>query len=135
MNDIIVPDLSGYNEKQFQRTVEEIAGYCGFGTAYHTKFSIGSDPGYPDLSLFNPRDGGAVFLECKVKKNTPTARQRMWLYDLRCAGFHAYVAHPDWIETIVSVLRGEYLPPKVGSGKVHPDLRDICFPPDFVTEV
>lgn len=133
--DVILPDdLSGLNEKRFQAVVVEVAGILGYTATYHTTFSLGSESGFPDLALFNPTQGGAVFLEVKAGKNRPTAKQRMWLYDLRCAGFHAYVAHASWIEVIVDVLKGRYPPPVVGVGEPHPVLRDICFPPEFIKE-
>lgn len=132
---IILPEgLEKLNEAQFQRTVVEIAAFLGYSVSYHTHFSMGSKSGFPDLALFDPNDGGAVFLEVKVGRNMPTDKQRMWLYDLRCAGFHAYVAHPTHIDLITDVLRGEYLPPQVGTGQVHPDLEPVCYPPDFAKE-
>lgn len=132
MKEIIVPDMSGYSEKMFQRTVVEIASIMGYTEAYHTTFSLGSESGFPDLSLFNPMDGGAVFFECKVKKNRPTDRQRMWLYNLRCAGFHAYMVHPDFIEKAIDVLRDVYPHPEIGTGEAHPDLADITCPPTWI---
>ena len=136
MPDILLPEhLDTLPERQFQNVVEEIAGLCGYSAAYHTRFSLGSDPGFPDLALFNPRQGGAVFLECKVKSNRPSDKQKAWLYELRCSGFHAYCAHPAWMDLIVDVLNGRYPPPMVGTGAPHPVLAPISYPPAYVTEV
>lgn len=100
-------------EKQFQRQVLDTAlKVYGWRRAYHTAFSVRSDPGYPDLTLIH-RDHGALWLELKsgARAAYPSAEQVGWLRDLREAGLHAYVAYPRDVLIVDMLLRGEIFSP------------------------
>lgn len=95
-------------EAQFQRALVATARDYGYALVYHTKFSLGSDPGFPDLILVREeRDGTArcVVVECKRVGKHPTARQQEWLDALgKVAGVEAFCWRPDDWDTIHAVL-------------------------------
>lgn len=68
-------------EAAFQIMVLELAEDLGYSLRYHTHDSRRSEPGFPDLTLVRPRDR-LVFLELKIGRKQPTARQREWLSGL-----------------------------------------------------
>ncbi len=76
-------------ERDLQRQVTDAAARLGW-TCYHTRYSIGSDAGYPDLALDHP-EHGALYLELKVGTNPVTPAQRAWLQTLWEAGQHVAV--------------------------------------------
>ncbi len=93
-------------EAAFQKTVIA-AAYALNWAVFHPRYSIGSDPGYPDLTLVHPKHG-VVWLELKSEKRKPTLAQRWWLERLQEAGQRAYLVKPsDW-EMVERVLRGEF---------------------------
>lgn len=118
----VKPNLT---EKQFQNQVIEIAGYHGFKRVHHETFSMGTKPGYPDLTLVNTEYGGVVWLELKGKKGTVSGHQKAWIRDLQLAGQHAYIAFPEDIETVQMILRGDYPPPEPVTGHVAIGLREL----------
>ena len=71
-------------ERQLQKRVTDAAQALGW-TCYHTRYSLGSEAGFPDLACFHP-EHGALYLELKVGRNHPTAAQRAWLTLLYAAG-------------------------------------------------
>lgn len=91
-------------EAQFQRALVKTARDYGFALVYHTRFSIGSDPGFPDLVLVNEY-GRCVIVECKRVGKEPTEKQREWLRALgRVPGVETYCwTAGDW-DTIHDVL-------------------------------
>lgn len=80
-------------ESRFQTLVVRLAKGHGWTHIYHTKTSIGSTAGYPDLHLIHPA-GLSLFLELKTQKGKPTADQTSWLDALTAAGQRAYIARP-----------------------------------------
>lgn len=72
-------------ERQLQKRVTDAAQALGW-TVFHPRYSIGSDPGYPDLTLVSPDHQAVLWLELKVGRNHPTAAQRAWLTLLHAAG-------------------------------------------------
>ena len=96
-------------ERDLQRRVVGMANALGWET-YHTKNSMQSDKGFPDLVCAHPRHG-VLYLETKV--NAPvTPDQRKWLDLLTAAGQRAWLIYPGdteeggWLER---VLKGEVL--------------------------
>lgn len=110
-------------EKQFQRQIEDLAALLGWSRKYHNLYAVGSDPGYPDLTLLHP-DLGVLWLEVKGVRGRPSAEQVGWLRDIRRAGFHGYVVFPRDIEIVDALLRGDIPPllPHRGITRVHPDV-------------
>jgi hypothetical protein len=56
---------------------------------YHTRYSVGSEPGFPDLVIVGR--GGVLFRELKGPRGRLSDAQRAWLDDLRAAGADADV--------------------------------------------
>jgi hypothetical protein len=89
-------------EAQFQRALVKTAADYGW-LAYHTRFSVGSDPGFPDLVLL--RGAECVIAELKRVGKDPTAKQFAWLDAWgRVPGVRAYVWRPDCWDEIHDVL-------------------------------
>jgi len=93
-------------ERDFQRLVIDAASALGY-RHYAALYSIGSDPGYPDVTLVNPRTKRTIWLELKITRGKVSERQRQWIADLRAAGCAAYVVTPDDWDQIESLLRGD----------------------------
>jgi len=102
------------NEKAFQRQLIDMAANLGYVRTYHTTYSIGSDAGYPDLTLVHPRLG-VVWLEVKGgAKVTIYQKQIDWIEDLQRAGQHAYICKPKDYDLVQAILRGEVPRPVAG---------------------
>ena len=81
-------------EKDLLAAVREKAKSMGF-LCYHTLNSMGSEPGFPDLTLVTV--GRVVFMELKREGLKPTINQVRWLNDLARAGAEVYLVFPsDW---------------------------------------
>ena len=94
-------------ERDFQRLVVDLATGLGW-FHYAALYSLGCDPGYPDLTLVSPSQGRVVWLELKVKSKV-SDMQRVWITALRDAGLPAYVVTPSDFDQIESLLRGDTL--------------------------
>lgn len=102
------------NEKQFLSQVRQLARLYRW-TVYHTRFSFGSDSGFPDLVLV--RRGRLIFAELKTDTGRITPKQAMWLEALqevaRDSGRHpdgflgvsSYVWRPNQLDMIQKILR------------------------------
>ena len=94
--------LRGITEAQFMETLIEAAGYLGF-RAYHTRFSVGSQAGFPDLVLTGK--GRVIFAELKDDRRKLTPAQQEYLDYLRAEGIDAYLWRPsDW-DDIEDILK------------------------------
>jgi hypothetical protein len=105
-------------EEAFRRALRKTAHDYGWTMQYHTRFSVGSDPGFPDEVFVQPGRGGMsrlVVVECKRVGKEPTDRQWEWLRALdRVPGVEAYCWTPaDWDE-IHAVLGRGWLTQEVG---------------------
>lgn len=102
--------LAGYvNESEFQRVVIDLARGLGWGITvsaqkaiaaeaagynvpepeldgliFHPRYSLGSEAGWPDLTLIRRRDRRLIFAELKAEKGKPSHRQEQVLDLLRC---------------------------------------------------
>ena len=72
---------------------------------YHTRFSIGSDPGFPDLVLVKPPH--VIFVELKTQTGVLTPYQKEWLGLLaECEAPPATaVWRPNDVEAVVATLQ------------------------------
>lgn len=92
------------NEAHFQRSVERAAAALGWRT-YHTRFSKGSDKGFPDLVLVKP-PGRILFFELKTGRRKLTVEQRAWIDDLnRCPGVRAFEVRPEQWDWVLELLQ------------------------------
>lgn len=98
-----------FTEKRLQAVVEAAARRNGW-LVYHTYFSRGSAPGYPDLHLVHPTNGISIFRELKTQKGTTSANQKTWLTALTAAGCDAGVWRPiDWFNDTISAFLADPL--------------------------
>lgn len=88
-------------EKDWQRTVRDLARTLGWRRAYHTFDSRRSDTGFPDLVLVRDR---VIFLELKRETGTTTQAQRDWITALHHAQAEVYVARPRHLQALATVL-------------------------------
>lgn len=94
-------------EAAFQRQIQDFAAFCGFNLIYHTRYSLGSPSGYPDLTLVSESKQRVLFIEVKGPKGVVSPAQRVWIDGLRNAGQEAYVFKPqDWPQ-VERVLRSQ----------------------------
>lgn len=94
-------------EPEFQRQIIDMAANLGWVRHYHNLYAVGSDRGYPDLTLVHPRHG-VVWLEVKGGTRCTIYRKQLdWIEDLWAAGQHAYIVKPKDYDLVQSVLRGE----------------------------
>jgi hypothetical protein len=98
----VTEQLKLQSEASWQQQVYDAARLLGW-RAYHTRTSIGSAAGFPDLILVRrPR---VVVAELKREDRDPTADQSAWLDDFRACGIEAYVWKPsDWpfVQTVLA---------------------------------
>lgn len=92
-------------EASFQKTVIDMARVLGW-SCFHPRYSIGSDAGYPDLTMVHPTHG-ALWLELKTRRGRISDAQRAWIDRLTAAGQRAYIVYPDQFDVIEALLRGE----------------------------
>ncbi len=93
------------NESEFQADVIKAAIALGWKT-YHTTYAIGSDRGYPDLTMCHPNHG-VLWLELKGPKGRVADEQREWIESLQDAGQNAYIVFHDQWDMIEDLLNGK----------------------------
>lgn len=97
-------------EAQFQAKVVELAQRCGWLT-YHTKISVMSAQGYPDLTLAHPPTGRVIHAELKSIRGKVRPEQRTWLWALsKCPSVEVALWRPtDWPSIEAALIHGERL--------------------------
>ena len=75
------------------------------GLIFHPRFSVGSESGWPDLTLVRRRDRRIVFAELKTDRGKPTPRQSAVLELLRSVGLEAHLWRPRDMDAIAEALR------------------------------
>jgi len=68
--------LAQVSEAELQAFVRRTARLLGW-RVHHEKYSIGSDSGYPDLTLLHPGQGRTVWMELKREGKWPTRRRKV----------------------------------------------------------
>ena len=90
-------------ERDFQRMVQDAAGYLGFMT-YHTHDSRRSNPGWPDLVLL--KQGRMICLELKTEKGRIRPEQEVWIAELaQVPGVTARIVRPSDLDEILTLLQ------------------------------
>jgi hypothetical protein len=96
-------------EKDWQHTIVEAAQVLGY-RVYHTRLSVGSSAGYPDLTIVgrSPKDRPrCIFAEVKTERGKVSESQADWITWLQECGFEAYIWRPsDW-PIVEKVLKDE----------------------------
>jgi hypothetical protein len=95
----------GVSEPAWKRTVEEAAAFkmeppLLDGLIYHTRWSMGSESGWPDLVLIRAKDSRILFRELKTDKGKVSLRQQAILDLLRRCGMDADVWRPSDLDRI-----------------------------------
>jgi len=94
-----------FNEKDFQRQITKLAGMYRW-TFYHNPYSLGSDTGYPDLTLVH-QDFDKLWIEVKGPKGRIHPDQVKWLAWINAGPTGlAIVAFPDDLEAVGELLQG-----------------------------
>lgn len=93
------------NEATFQRDVLRTAKTRAWDLEYHTRISIGSNEGFPDLVFVRERDRRTVFMELKGPTTPITPAQQKWHDLLVAVGQEAYIFRPKDEERVQEVLR------------------------------
>lgn len=91
------------SEARFQAQIVDMAAAHGWTMRYHNLYAVGSDSGYPDLTLVHPIRG-VVWLEVKGPKPTIYARQVEWLETLQASGERAYLVYPTDFDRVADLL-------------------------------
>lgn len=93
------------SEAHFQGWVMRAAREFGW-SVYHTRFSVLSDGGFPDLVLVKAGEP-VIYAELKRQVGVVTPKQQAWLDVLRSAlGTRVFVWRPDDRPEILRVLGG-----------------------------
>jgi hypothetical protein len=106
--------LAQVSEADLQAFVVRTARLLGY-RVFHPRFSIGSDSGWPDLTLVSPEQQRVVFAELKREGRKPTRTrlvngrlrqgQDAWLATLAEAGQEVYWWYPSCRDEIVTILQ------------------------------
>lgn len=87
----------GMKEADLQQAVEDLAAVLGWQT-YHTRNSIGSRAGFPDLVMWHPLMRRVVFAELKSHRGIVGAAQHRTMESMVMAGAKVYLWRPEhWI--------------------------------------
>ena len=123
------PAAPAWTEAEFQRRVVVMAREAGWGVSmaawrslneelasygqppdplsglvFHPRFSVGSEPGWPDLCLMRRRDGRVLFRELKTDRGAVSARQAAVLELMAACGLDAKVWRPSMLDEIGAEL-------------------------------
>lgn len=93
-------------EARLLRHVKLAALMYGY-LCYHTRLSIGSDKGFPDLELVRRDPPSHIYAELKSERGRLTPDQREWIETLRAVGRTVYVWRPDDLDEIHRILKGD----------------------------
>lgn len=97
-----MPRAKGLTEKVWQAQVTHIARPAGW-RVYHTRFSVMSEAGFPDLCLVRPPR--VLFVELKTDIGNLTTAQHEWgLLLSQCPGIEYYVWRPAMVESVYLTL-------------------------------
>lgn len=97
------------SEADFQTTVIEMAGYCGWKLIYHTRDSRGSAAGFPDLVMI--RGDSMIVAELKSQQGRVSPAQLQWygaclkVEDRSNGAVQAYLWRPSDLDDIERVLQ------------------------------
>lgn len=96
-------------EAEFQKSVIGAATALGWKW-HHEVFSLGTKPGYPDLTLAHPNHG-VLWLELKGPRGKVHPAQQDWIDWLQLCGQDAYIVWWDQWDVIEDLLNGREVKP------------------------
>jgi|SRR5215510_3224636 len=96
-------------EAQLEATIKQSASGLGF-LCYHTRYSPGSDPGFPDLCITGPLDYPTFtgFYEVKGPRGVVSAKQQQWIDTLGAAGQIARIVWEADLGTVMDDLEAAF---------------------------
>jgi hypothetical protein len=103
--------LADLSEREWQRTVVDLARQLGWRLTYHTHDSRKSAHGFPDLVLVRER---ILYLELKSEGGKVSPAQQEWLDALNAADGEAYVIRPRHLSQLATILSTRGRPSDVG---------------------
>jgi hypothetical protein len=92
-------------ESELQAAIMRAARQLGY-IVYHTKYSIGSAPGYPDAAICGK--GRYWLFEFKGPKGRVSEAQQAWIDELQAAGIDARIVWPDDYDGVIRELQAAY---------------------------
>ena len=102
-------------EKALQQAITQAATQLGW-KLHHETYSLGTKPGYPDLTLVHPRHG-VIWLELKASNGTVKDSQQAWIDALQAAGQRAYIVYPWHEDAVLAMLQGH--PVEITDGQLE----------------
>jgi len=94
----------GVAASTWKRAADEAAAYGQplplDGLIFHPRFSVGSEAGWPDLTLMRRRDGRVLFRELKTDTGRVSDRQRAVLDLMAACGLDVAVWRPADLDQI-----------------------------------
>jgi hypothetical protein len=106
------PGVLAMTEDELEANIRELGAVTGWAMIYHTRDSRGSDRGFPDLVMVNPRQRRILYSELKTETGKPSRYQLDVITILMDAGAEATIWRPrHWADgTIARIMRGERIP-------------------------
>jgi hypothetical protein len=93
------------NEAQIQNGLAGAAKSLGF-CVYHTRYSIGSERGFPDLVIAGY--GKVMAIECKGPRGVISDAQQRWIAELAAAGITAMFVFPSDYDRALAMIQDAY---------------------------
>jgi hypothetical protein len=92
-------------EKELQSAIKTAALHLGY-LCYHTHYSIGSDPGFPDLHVIG--HGRQFVFEFKGPRGKVSPAQERWIAAYRAVGVDARIVWPADYDAVMQELMTAY---------------------------
>lgn len=92
-------------EREIQSAIVRMAKQLGY-LVYHTQYSLGSAPGFPDLVIAG--HGCVWFLEIKGPRGKVSEQQEAWISELCEAEIPARVVWPEDLDAVLDELMTRY---------------------------
>jgi hypothetical protein len=92
-------------EREMQTAIVRMAKQLGY-LVYHAAYSIGSEKGFPDLTIVG--HGRMWMLELKGPKGRVSGEQEAWIAQLQLAGVDALIVWPDDLDMVLTDLMEMY---------------------------
>lgn len=100
------PSFLKMTEMQWQKTIEQSLKQFKW-TFYHTRYSLGSEAGYPDLTCFH-HEFGQMWIEVKTeaKSSVLSPNQHRWIAQIQDSGARCFVIRPRHWDVFTQIVQG-----------------------------
>jgi hypothetical protein len=96
----------GMTEAELQRSIMQAARGLGF-RVFHHLYAVGSERGYPDLTIVG--HGRLFFWELKGPKPKVYPEQVAWIEALQQTGADARIIYPEDYDDALAALQAAYM--------------------------